>query len=88
MVSDHVAVVCRLFELDEDKRITMQEIKQHPSFTTPLTEKFQAAMNDILSEQMKLDYIVRRHGVCFHVLVLHRFVHDETQALHQVFFCR
>lgn len=57
---------CRIFELDEDKRITMQEIKSHDWFTTPLTEEHRAAMNDILSEQMRLDYLARRHGVRGH----------------------
>lgn len=57
---------CRIFELDEDKRITMQEIKSHDWFTTPLTDEHRDAMNDILPEQMKLDYLVRRHGVRCH----------------------
>jgi hypothetical protein len=62
-----------MFELDEDKRITMHEIQGHPWFTTPLTEEYRTAMNDILAEQKKLDYLMRRHGVrCTAIISVHK----------------
>eukprot|EP01025_Chloroclados_australasicus_P034876 TRINITY_DN3560_c2_g1_i1.p1 TRINITY_DN3560_c2_g1~~TRINITY_DN3560_c2_g1_i1.p1 ORF type:complete len:418 (+),score=50.04 TRINITY_DN3560_c2_g1_i1:200-1453(+) len=45
----------RIFELDESKRITIEQIKQHPWFVKPLQPQYQEAWDNLQKHQRKVD---------------------------------
>lgn len=55
----------KMFELDEDKRITMQGIKQHPWFCKPLPPLYAHALEQLNREQQQINQQVGLHQASF-----------------------
>eukprot|EP01025_Chloroclados_australasicus_P047534 TRINITY_DN533_c0_g1_i1.p1 TRINITY_DN533_c0_g1~~TRINITY_DN533_c0_g1_i1.p1 ORF type:complete len:422 (-),score=65.27 TRINITY_DN533_c0_g1_i1:537-1802(-) len=49
----------RIFQLDENRRISVQEIKSHPWYVKPLAPEYQAAWEDIQRRQKRIDKMVK-----------------------------
>eukprot|EP01026_Neomeris_dumetosa_P041995 TRINITY_DN34879_c0_g1_i2.p1 TRINITY_DN34879_c0_g1~~TRINITY_DN34879_c0_g1_i2.p1 ORF type:complete len:419 (+),score=37.78 TRINITY_DN34879_c0_g1_i2:178-1434(+) len=48
----------KIFQLDETRRLTIPEIKQHPWYNKPLPPLLQVALDQLIAEQRKLDRLV------------------------------
>lgn len=64
MSPELVDLMNKIFEVDEAKRITMEEIKEHPWYKAPMREQFEQSMEAIVAQQTKLNKFMKRHGVC------------------------
>lgn len=51
----------RIFVVDHEQRITVEEIRAHPWFLKPLSPRFQAAWDHLQSRQAQFETKLRKH---------------------------
>ncbi len=85
----------KIFVVDEGKRITVDEIKEHPWYNKPLPEPYKAAWDNMRKKQEELDESrkdLQRNEVCeclcvcVCMCVVHVKMHDQL-LLAIIFVC-
>lgn len=59
MSPECVDLLNRIFQINEGKRIKIEEIRQHPWYVEPLSPRYEQAMHDILAQQAQIDAQLR-----------------------------
>lgn len=63
MSPECVDLLNRIFQINESKRIKIEDIRQHPWYLEPLSPRYEKAMQQILAEQEDIDAQLRMASV-------------------------
>lgn len=63
MSPECVDLLNKIFQINEAKRIKIEEIRQHPWYVVPLAPRYERAMAEILAEQAEIAAHLRMASV-------------------------